>query len=104
MPNSKLDIERKSNKRRLSIPLSLDIYNKICNDADKMGISPSTYGSIIIGNHYKSLDFTQQSMENALRDGMSKILQSYGLTDKDISDSMEEGHQALRDYLLKNKE
>ncbi len=53
-------------KIRLSVPLSEEIYAKIEKDAQDMGISTATYAAMIIGQHYKNLNFSMDMASEIL--------------------------------------
>ncbi len=90
MDDTKKSDYKKSTRRRLSVPLSIKLYDKILRDADAMGVSPATYAGILIGQHYQQLEQTNENAKNAFGDMLSNLLTSQLGISKDVADNIVE--------------
>lgn len=91
----KKESKNKVKKIRLSIPLSEEIYKKIEEDAEVVGVSMATYAAMIIGNHYKtqqiSLNYAKDNFIEAFRGIIEPIYKANGKDfDTEINKAVEE--------------
>ena len=89
----------KSNKIRLSIPLSAELHKKLEDDADKLGVSKATYAAIIIGNHYKSLDASMQKVEETLKEMFKPYIDKLDNGNEIVTNSVNEANNDLTQLL-----
>jgi len=57
-------------KYRLSVPLSLDIYNQIQAEAERIGVSPATHAAHLIGYHLATSKSILNGLNETLRKGL----------------------------------
>lgn len=90
------------NKKRLSIPLSLDIYDRLNEDADRLGVSQAAYAAYIIGNHYNQLDINLNATSNAFEKVLETIFKGSGIDYKELyRKGIESGYNAMDTVLSK---
>lgn len=81
--------KKKAKKIRLSIPLSEEIYKKIEEDADIVGVSMATYAAMIIGNHYRtqqiSLDYAKDNLTETFKSMFEEAFKARGLNYDEVA-------------------
>lgn len=84
-------------KKRLSVPMSQKIYNRVVEDAENLGVSPSSFVNYIIGNYYKQLDMSMGAAEDVIKKALSSILTLKGVdSDKLHEIALEEKKEQQR--------
>lgn len=68
-----------SKKIRLSVPLSENIYKQIEADAERVGVSMSTYVAMILGNHYKQIDMNMNMISDVIKNQLRPLYAQHGL-------------------------
>lgn len=66
-------------KKRLSVPMSQKIYNRVVEDAENLGVSPSSFVNYIIGNYYKQLDMSMGAAEDVIKKALNSLLTLKGV-------------------------
>lgn len=91
-------------KKRLSVPLSYDLYEKIEKDAEKLGVSPATFASVIIGNHYKTLDVSIKTASDILSNMLGGLIKKAGLDESVIAESLNETKDNLDRHITEHND
>lgn len=96
------------NKKRLSIPLSPELYAKIERDAQSMGVSTATYGNILLSQHYKQVDTITENTTQMLSKAFEQLFEKNGISlaerKKIVEDSVNDSKEALSKVLNGNDE
>ncbi len=93
-----------SKKRRLSVPMSLEMYDRVCAEADKLGISPPTFVNMIVGNYFQTINMSQEAMLKAVQGSLLDMLKNVGLKEKDINEIQDDALNGTRHFLIGEKE
>lgn len=95
----------KSNKRRLSVPLSLDVYSRLETDAEKTGVSPSAFVCFIINDYYKNIDMSKEVSTKVMSEMFGSILEKMGYDgEKLVNDGINEQVDNLKKLTVKQND
>ena len=102
--------ERKANKSgkyRVSVPLSETNFKRVLDDAEQMGVSPSTYINLIVTQHYRSLDTSKETIQKSFNESLSKFFDSMGVNQADgekiVNDSLNESVENFKKLIVGKK-